>query len=382
MAHRNTILNQILKLVPRHEFEALAEKHHKGQKLRKMSRWGQFTALLVGQLSGRRSLRDIVDNLAAQSNKLYHAGIGSVSRSSLARVNENQPASLYEALFYKLLVKCRDVSPRHKFKFKNPLYSMDASVIDLSLSVFPWADFRAKKGAIKIHVGLDHSGMLPAFMTITEGKCHDIQAARDIDLPRGSILAVDRGYNDYDWFNSLNNKGIFFVTRLKKNAKYAIKVRRDYDRRSQVTSDQEIVLTSTKGRQYTGRLRRVGFKCPDTGNHYFFLTNNMKLSAKTIAAIYKDRWQIELFFKWIKQNLKIKSFLGESKNAVMTQIWVAMCAYLLLTYLKFIGGIDRSIGAMIKLIQLALFERRDIASLFKPPPQDYAPEHFGQLRML
>ena len=382
MAHRNTVLSQILKIIPRHEFEPLAETHHQGQKLRKMTRWGQFTAMLIGQLSGRRSLRDLVDNLDAQCNKLYHIGVGKISRSTLARVNESQPAELYEALFYKILSKIKSISPKHSFKFDNPLYSMDASIIDLSLSVFPWADFRAKKGAVKLHVGLDHSGMIPAFLEVTEGNCHEIKAARNIDLPAGSILAIDRGYNDYDWFNQLNNKNIFFVTRLKKNAKYRVIERRNFDRSSQVSSDQEIKLTSKKGEQYTGRLRRVGFKCPDTGNHYYFLTNNMKLSAKTIAAIYKERWQIELFFKWIKQNLKIKTFLGTSKNAVMTQIWIAMCAYLMLTYIKLSGGIEKSIGSMVKLIQLTIFERRDMVDLFKPPPKSYTPEHFGQLRML
>ena len=173
-----------------------------------MTRWGQFTALLIGQLSGRKSIRDIIDNLKAHRNKLYHSGVGNVSRSSLARVNENQPAELYESVFYKLLSKCRTVSPKHKFNFKNPLHSMDSSVIDLSLSVFPWADFRSTNGAIKRHSGFDHDGHLPAFMTITEGKCHDIKGVPDIKLPKGSILAMDRGYNDYNWFESLNSRGV------------------------------------------------------------------------------------------------------------------------------------------------------------------------------
>ena len=242
-----------------------------------MTRWGQFTALLIGQLSGRKSIRDIIDNLKAHRNKLYHSGVGNVSRSSLARVNENQPAELYESVFYKLLSKCRTVSPKHKFNFKNPLHSMDSSVIDLSLSVFPWADFRSTNGAIKRHSGFDHDGHLPAFMTITEGKCHDIKGVPDIKLPKGSILAMDRGYNDYNWFESLNSRGVYFVTRLKKNSQYHVIESRDYDKRSAVTSDQEIKLTSQKGKSSTGRLRRIGFKCSDTGKHYFFLTNNIEI---------------------------------------------------------------------------------------------------------
>ena len=381
MAHRNTILAQLLTLISRHEFESLAKQHHEGQKLRKMTRWGQFVAMFVGQLSGRRSLRDIIANLGAQQHKLYHAGVGEVSRTSLARVNESQPYTLYESLFTRLLGKCRNHSPKHKFRFKNPLFSMDASTIELSLSIFPWAEFRKKKGAIKLHVGLDHSGLMPAFMSVTEGKCHDIQAARGIDLPTGSIIAVDRGYNDYEWFNDLNNKGIFFVTRLKKNARFKVVARRTVNKKDGLTSDQEIKLTSQKGGLYEGQLRRVGYICTETGKHYFFLTNNMKLSAKTIAAIYKERWQIELFFKWIKQNLKIKSFVGTSKNAVLTQIWIAMCAYLLMAYLKFASRITMAVSEMVRLLQLNLFERRSLHDLLNPPDR-FDPGECRQLLML
>lgn len=258
---------------------------------------------------------------------------------------------------------------------------MDASTIELSLSIFPWAEFRKKKGAIKLHVGLDHSGLMPAFMSVTEGKCHDIQAARGIDLPTGSIIAVDRGYNDYEWFNDLNNKGIFFVTRLKKNARFKVVARRTVNKKDGLTSDQEIKLTSQKGGLYEGQLRRVGYICPETGKHYFFLTNNMKLSAKTIAAIYKERWQIELFFKWIKQNLKIKSFVGTSKNAVLTQIWIAMCAYLLMAYLKFASRITMAVSEMVRLLQLNLFERRSLHDLLNPPDR-FDPGECRQLLML
>lgn len=381
MAHNNTVLSQLLSLVSRHEFESLAKQHHKGQALRKMTRWGQFVSMFVGQVSGRRSLRDIVTNLDAQKQKLYHSGVGKVSKSSLARVNEQQPYTLYEALFGKLLSKCQPHSPKHKFQFKNPLFSMDASTIELSLSIFPWAKFRQKKGAVKIHVGLDHNGLIPAFMSLTEGNCHDIIEARKVDLPAGSILAVDRGYNDYEWFNSMNNKGIFIVSRLKKSANYRVIERRPVNKNLGLTSDQEIKLTSKKGAQYEGQLRRIGYICPETGNHYFFLTNNMKLSAKTIASIYKERWQIELFFKWIKQNLKIKSFVGTSKNAVLTQIWIAMCTYLLMAYIKFTSRITKAVSEMVRLLQLNLFDRRNLYDLFSPPIDD-EPDKYKQLTML
>jgi len=370
LAHHNTVFAQLLKFVPRHEFEALANQHHKGQKLRKMSRWSQFVALSLGQFAGRASLRDIVSNLSAQASKLYHLGSSGVSRSSLARVNENQPYTLYEALFHKLLARCQGVAPRHGFRFKNKLYSVDASTIDLCLSVFPWAKFRSTKGAVKLHVGLDHEGLLPSFVTVTDGKAHDVTVGRTLTLPRDSIVVMDRAYTDFTWFNALNNKGIFFVIRQKRNATYRIIERRDVCKRSGLTCDQTILITGAKASACPIPLRRIGYRDPETGKHYVFLTNHFRLSAKTIADIYKSRWQIELFFKCIKQNLKIKTFLGTSRNAVLTQIWIAMCAYLLLAWIKFSSRIDRSLQQMIRLLQLNLFDRRDLLSLLRGSPPE------------
>lgn len=197
MSHHNTIFTQLLRFIPRHEFDSLAKQHHQGQRLRKMSRWSQFVAFSLAQLSGRSSLRDIVSNLSVQAHKLYHMGATLVSRSSLARVNEQQPHTLYETLFNKLLSRCNAMAPKHGFRFKNKLYSLDASTIDLCLSIFPWATFRRTKGAIKLHVGLDHSGYLPTFMAITEGKTHDVIVGRTLKLPKQSIVVFDKGYNDY-----------------------------------------------------------------------------------------------------------------------------------------------------------------------------------------
>jgi len=323
LAHHNTVFSQLLKFIPRHEFETFAKRHHQGGKLRKISRWSQFVALGLGQLSGRISLRDIVSNISVQSSKLYHLGVTKVSRSSLARVNEQQPHALYEALFNQLLSRCQGLAPKHGFRFKNKLYSLDASTIDLCLSVFPWAKFRTTKGAIKLHAGLDHSGYLPTFMTITEGKIHDVTVGRTLKLPRQSIVVFDRGYTDYTWYKLLNDNGIFFVTRQKSNATYDVTERRPVSKARGLTSDQTIKIKGTKANDCPIPLRRIGYRDPDTGKHYVFLTNNFKLAAKTIADIYKARWQIELFFKWVKQNLKIKTFLGTSKNAVLTQIWVS-----------------------------------------------------------
>jgi len=373
MAHSSTVLAQMLKLLPRHEFDALAREHHEGRKLRKISRWAQFVAMASAQLTGRASLRDLLGNLAAQSSKLYHLGLGLISRSSLARTNEKQPWTLYEALFFKLLSRCQQHAPGHGFRFKNKLFSLDASTIDVCLSMFPWARFRQAKGAIKLHVGLDHAGMLPTFVSITDGKTHDVTAGRALALPSGSIVAFDRGYTDYTWYNQLNDRGISFVTRQKRNARYRVIERRKIKAGQNLTCDQTIELTSAKGKTCPIPLRRVGYHDPETGKKYVFLTNNFKLAAATIAAIYKSRWQIELFFKWIKQNLKIKTFLGTSKNAVMTQIWIAMCVYLLLAYLKFVSRSGRSLQQILRLLQLNLFERRSLLELVDDSPPDPEP---------
>ena len=219
MSHNNTILTQILKFVPRHEFQQLAPAHHHGRKLRKVSRWSQFCALLIGQLTGRQSLRDIEANMLAQKQRLYHSGTKPIARSSLARLNEKQPCDLYEALFAKLYQRCKVHAPNHKFAFKNPLYSLDASLIDLSLKIFPWSHYALGKGAIKLQLGLDHLGHIPAFATITDSKVSDTAYAKTLKLPKGSIVVFDRGYSDYDWYKTLDLQGVFFVTRQRSNAK-------------------------------------------------------------------------------------------------------------------------------------------------------------------
>ena len=371
MSHCNTIFSQILKLVPRHEFETLAKQHHSGRSFRTASRWSQFVTLAMAQLAGRISLRDIVENVSAQAHRLYHLGSAKLTRSNLSRINEDKPYALYEALAGKLLNRCQGMAPGHKFRFKNPLYSLDASTIDLCLSVFPWASFRSTKGAIKLHVGLNHDGYLPEFVALTEGKASDVEMGRTLAFPSGSIVVVDRGYNDYDWYNQLTEKGIFFVTRLKANAQYRVINHQPVLKNKGLTSDQTIRLTSIQAaKKCSGQLRRVGYRDIDTGKHYIFLTNNFKLAARTIADIYKARWQVELFFKWIKQNLKIKSFIGTSKNAVMTQIWIAMCVYLLLAFIKFQSKMNKTMQQILRLLQLNLFEKRDLMALLRgdPPP--------------
>jgi len=358
MAHCNTILSQILKLVPRHDFERLAKLHHSGRTFRTASRWSQFVTMAIGQLSGRRSLRDLVDNVSAQQQRLYHLGSAKLSRSNLSRINEDKPCELYQSLFAALLKRCQSAAPGHGFRFKNELYSMDASTIDLCLSVFPWASFRKAKGGIKLHVAMNHKGNLPEFVTVTDARTHEVNEGRRVDFPKGSIVAVDRGYTDYEWYKTLSDKGIYFVARLKSNATTRIVERREVDRSKGVSSDHTIVFTGvTTSKRCPIPLRRVRYRDATTGRRYEFLTNNFSLAASTIAAIYKSRWQIELFFKWIKQNLKIKSFMGTSKNAVMTQIWIALCVYLLIAYLKFMSKAKKSMQQILNLLQMNLFEK-------------------------
>ena len=362
MAYHSTILRQIVAFLPRHEFESLAKDYHVGQKFRSFNRWTQFMVMFIGQLSGRKSLRDLIMNVAAQTNKLYHLAIKPCSRATLARVNKKQPADLYEAVFQGLLQKCRHFAPKHQFKFNGRLYLLDATVVDLCLSVFPWAKFRKAKGAIKLNVGLDGDGYLPEFVDLTEGRIHESNWARALKLPRNSMAVFDMGFTDYKWYQPLMKDGIYFVTRLKCNAKIKYLHKRRGRKAAGVTVDRAIMLGNIPQ-----PLRMVCYLDSETGKEYRFVTNADHLDAKTIADLYKERWQIELFFKWIKQNLKIKTFLGTSRNAVLTQIWIALCVYLLLAFLKFKAKLGISMQQMLRLLQLNLFERRNLIELFKPP---------------
>ena len=363
MAHCSTVLSQIVRIFPRHEFQALANKHHVGQKFRSFSRWTQFVALLTAQLTGRDSLRDIVENMSAQTSKLYHLGVKPFSRATLSRANEQQPHKMYEALFLRLLKRCQSLAPRNKaFKLKGKIYLLDASLVELTLTLFPWAQYRKGKGAAKLHVGLDANGYLPAFVNMTPGKEHEINVGRELELPKGSYVVFDRGYTDYSWYQELTEDGVFFVTRLKSNAVTIPGPLRRGRKSPGVLRDQQIKLKGVDG-----TYRKVRYLDEETGITYEFLTNALDLPAATVAQLYKERWQIELFFKWIKQNLRVKSFLGTSFNAVMTQLWIALCAYLVLAFLKFQSKLRHSMQQMLRLLQLNLFERRDFIELFAPP---------------
>jgi len=327
--------------------------------------------MAMSQLSGRQSLRDIESNLSAQHNKLYHLGAKPIARSTLARLNEKQPAELYEHVFYQLLKRCQNTVGQHKFRFKNPLYSLDASAIDLSMSVFPWAAHRPDTANVKLSVGLNNGTLVPEFVAISDGQENDMVQGRQFEFPAGSIVAFDKGYVDYEWFKSLTDKEVFFVTRLRAKAVYRVEQRLPVNQKQGITSDQIIQLNSAHAlKRGAPQLRRVGYRDPQTGKYYQFLTNHFGLSAKTIADIYKDRWQVELFFKAIKQNLKIKNFVGTSRNAVLTQLWIAMITYLLLAFARHSARTGWTVQRIMRVIQLSLFERRSLQSILVPDPPD------------
>ena len=258
---------------------------------------------------------------------------------------------------------CAMKAPKHKFRFKSKLFSLDATTIKLCLSLFPWASFRQAKGGIKMHTLLDHDGHIPAFATVTDAKTHESSLTNTLELPTGSIVVFDKGFISYSWFRTLGAKGISFVTRLKKNAAYKLLERRPVERKTGVTSDHIIEVISDK---MPLRLRRVGYRDPESGKRYEFLTNHFRLAPKTIANVYKDRWQIEMFFKEIKQNLRIKSFVGNSENAVLIQIYTALTTYLLLKYQKFVSRFGLSVQQLFQLIQVNLLGTASLEELLNP----------------
>ena len=267
-----------------------------------------------------------------------------------------------------MLSKCQEAAPKHKFRFKNPLYSIDNTIIALCLSLYDWAKFRSIKGAVKVHIKLDHAGYLPAFMVVANGKDNDNKALPLMPLEKGDVAIFDMGYIDFSWFKSLDDKGIIFVTRMKKNAVYSVIEQRDVSRFKYILLDQTIKMTGYQTKDKCANLlRRIRSKDPDTGKAINILTNNFTWSAKTIAQIYKERWQIELFFKAIKQQLKVKSFVGTAKNALLSQLWIALTAYLILSYLKFKSKFGWSLYTLCSILPVNLFARRDIWDWFSSP---------------
>jgi len=357
----------MLKLIPRHHFSRLEREHGTGLPPRIFSRWHQLVHLIFMQVTSRASLRDGVAALKARFTNLYHLGVRPVARSTFADANNRRPASFFAAIFALMYQRCLAPAPRHKFKFKNKLYSLDATVVSLCLSLFPWASFRRTKAGVKLHTLLDHDGYLPAFVAITPAREHEVKKARALNLSKGSIVVEDLGYTDYAWYGQLTVQKIFFVTRQKSNARYRVLARRPVNTALGLVSDETIRLTGAKARECSKPLRRIVYQDPETDKVYVFLTNHFRLAAKTIADIYKERWQIEIFFRFIKQNLKIKAFIGNSENAVMSQIYAALIVYLLLCYTKFLCNLSVTLQNFMRILQLNLFRTCSLQELFEPP---------------
>ena len=376
----SSIFSQLLQVFPRVEFQHLvtitqAERHAKG-----FPCWSQFVSMLFCQLGRAHSLREITGGLRSCEGKLNHLGITVPSRSTLAYANGHRPWELYQRIFLQLSERCHVQGVgKKKFRFKNKLISMDSSTIDLCLSMFDWAHFRRTKGAIKLHLLLDHDGYLPSFAVITEGKVSDVTVARQFRFDPGTIVVDDRGYNDYELFGRWSTQGVFFVSRMKENALYEVVGEKQVPQNRNVLKDELIEFKDPKAREKCPYpLRRIEVFDPEKKEVLVFLTNNLKLGATTIASIYKDRWQIELFFKALKQNLKIKTFVGTSANAVKIQIWTALIAMLILRFLQLRSQFNWSLSNLVALLRMNLFTHRDLwAWLNKPyetPPIPYEPE--------
>jgi len=355
------VFAQVTKYLPLTTFRRCVARYDGTHKIKTFSCLDQYLCMAFAQLTYRESLRDIEACLRAQQSKLYHMGIKSwVSRSTLADANESRDWRIYADFAQSLIAVARRLYAADPFgvDLKNTVYALDASTVDLCLSVFPWAPFRSTKAAIKLHTLLDLRGNIPSFLHISDGKLHDVNVL-DLLLPEpGAFYVMDRGYIDFDRLFQLHEAKSFFVTRAKSNLKAQRRYSHPIDRRTGLICDQTIVLTGFYSKQdFDTPLRRVRFKDPTTGKSLVFLTNNFTLPALTIADLYRCRWQVELFFKWIKQHLRIKVFFGTSENAVKTQIWIAVSVYVLVAIVKKRLNISASLYEILQILSLTMFER-------------------------
>jgi len=361
-----SIFSQVLKLFSRGDFEKAVKEGKAERHARGFTSWGQFMAMLFCQLGRAHSLREICGGLACCEGQLKHLGVPvAPKRSTLAYANEHRPWELYQTVFEQTLFKCQELvqsqGGRKKFRFKNKLLSLDGSIIDLSVSMFDWAKYRRTKGAIKLHLLLDHDGYLPSFAVVTEGKTSEIRVARTLRFDPGTILAIDRGYIDYEWFRELTGQGVYFVTRMKEKAVFTVQEELEVPQNSNVVSDQIVSFPRlARDGEEPVLFRRVEIRDAENDETIVFLSNLLAFGATTIAAIYKDRWQVELFFKALKQTLKIKTFVGTSANAVRTQVWTALITMLVLKYLQLKSTFGWSLSTLAALLRQQLFFYRDL----------------------
>jgi hypothetical protein len=356
-----SLFSQFLAMIPRDQFDRLVAERGAEARSKGFSSWDQFVAMLFCQVAQAHSLREIVMGLDSALGKLIHLGVKQApKRSTLSYANEHRPWELYQDLFNVVLQRAQSAAPKgHALRFKNPLYSLDATVIDLCLDVFDWAHFRRTKGAVKLHLVLDHEGYLPRFALITEGKKHEVRVARELSFPAGAIVVMDKGYNDYALFNNWCEQGVHFVTRMKENAVYEVLESREVS--GKVRKDELILLSGARAQERCPHiLRRVVVWDEENEREIVLLSNAQQFAASTLGKIYKERWQIELFFKALKQNLRVKTFVGTSANALKIQIWTALIAMLLLKIMRFRSTFNWSLSNLVAVLRLNLFTYRDL----------------------
>jgi len=370
MVRHASLFSQLLAFFDRNKFKNLVMKHKTEKYSKGFKSWDHFVSMLFCQVAQAKSLREISGGLACCNGKLRHLGVGSApNKSTLSYANTKRSWKLFRDLFYETFDFCRKASPgKHKFRFKNKLLSLDSSTISLCLKLFPWAEFRRKKGAVKLHLLLDHDGYLPSYAHISNGKRHESTYARKFPLAAGSIITMDRGYTDYKLYSFWTAKDIYFVTRLKTNASYEVLEERPVPQNRNILSDQIIKLTGYKARKECRfLLRRIVVWDAEKQRDITLLTNHYKFGATTISAIYKDRWQIELFFKAIKQNLRIKTFVGTTENALNIQIWTALIAMLLIKFLQLKSKFKWSLSNLVAFLRWNLFTYKDLWEWINKP---------------
>jgi transposase len=352
---------QLMAFLPKRDFDRCVQKYRGNYRTRRFSCLDQFLCMAFAQLTYRVSLRDIEICLNSMKDKLYHAGIrGNIARNTLAKANQHRDWRIYADFAGILIAHARKlyVGDSLSVELEQTLYAFDSTTIDLCLALFPWARFRKRKGAVKLHTLIDLRGNIPCFVHISTGKMHDVNALDHLPLEPGAFYVMDRGYIDFRRLYVFQVNMAFFVTRAKKNLQYRCRAQRAVDKSTGLRCDQTIVLTGPKtATEYPARLRRVKYVDPETGKRLVFLTNNFVLDALTVARLYKCRWQVELFFKWIKQHLRIKAFYGTSENAVKTQVWIAISVYVLVAIVKKELKLKRSLNDILQILSLTLFEK-------------------------
>jgi len=368
-----SIFSQLLQLFPRLEFEQLVRQHRAERHARGFTCWGQFIAMLFCQLGQAHSLREICGGLAACEGKLRHLGLPDApKRSTLAYANQHRPWELFQSVFQQLYPRCQGlVGVPRRFRFRYRLLTLDSTMIDLCASLYDWAAYKRTKGAVKLHLLLDHQGYLPQLVVITPGKTQEIEVARRLRFQPGTFLIFDRGYVDYAWFERLTRQKIFFLTRLRSDAHYRVVEKRPLPLRGHIRRDEIIHLGSHWYRQ-PSPLRRLEVEVPEWDQPLVLLSNHLGLGATTLARLYRERWQVEVFFRALKQNLRIKTFVGTSANALKIQIWTALIALLLLKYLQLRASYGWSLSNLVALLRQQLFVYRDLFAwlnqTFESPP--------------